>query len=190
MNCMWIKDEDDERKSNNTSSRTTRTNLYMTRRLGRGSLTLLHNILNTFWGMLSSSSLMRRLHPSGRTFDFYDSWSTVGIMTNKHSKSISIFGIIPHKRICSSSPSCLGQGRIVLASLSYLLVLEERPSWYMFRDTSSLILLTLQTSRLLVVSYIYLHLVERSLGVYPFWSWNWHTLTLMGSALDSLWCIT
>ena len=66
---MWIRDNDGESRSNKTNKMLTHTTMNMNGRTeggsGRGSLALLHNKHKTFWGMSTSLSFIRRLHPWG-----------------------------------------------------------------------------------------------------------------------------
>ena len=113
---MWIRDNRDK-------SRITDTTFYNHGRLERGrgrcSLTLFHVLWRPFWGVSASSSFMKRLHPLRVTLDYYDSWPIVGILTDKHSKSILILGINPWRRTYILLSEYLGGDRICPSSLSY-----------------------------------------------------------------------
>jgi len=148
-----MRDNDDNCRS---SSRSTRITLYMSgrleRRRGRGSLTLLHLRCVPFWGMLTSSSFVRRLHPLGGTHHFYNSWSIVGVISGRHSMLVSIYGIIPWRIIFILSLSCLGGVVIGPTSFIYHPKLRERPKWNMCKVILDMALFMLCTSRLLVAS--------------------------------------
>ena len=142
INCMWIRDNGNERRSNKTESRMTRMTMYVNgrpERRGRGSLTLLHSRRGTFWGISTFSSFMRRIHPWGETLHSYSNIFIIGIMLNRYLESVQIRGIIPWRRTSILSSGCLGGGRINPSSLRFLSMLQQRRRWDMVRDMSSLI---------------------------------------------------
>ena len=124
INCIQIKDSNDNRRINKKKSIMTFTTMNVNGRpkrgRGRGSLTLLHCRRKTYQGLLGWLTFMIRLHPWRGTLHSYNSWSIFGTMVHKHLELVLIHVINPWRMTSSLSLGCLGGGRIFLSSLSFL----------------------------------------------------------------------